>query len=172
MVPLAAAAGTLAAMAVASVSGTRGRVRALAAATVVLVTFVMRPPFDSAAPMVVEAQRDVPLQHARQPVTAYLARAYDGTPILASMDALGHYMQETSAIGLPLQAFLHEGNGDLWLDALSSPRRHVGWILIESRTDGRDALADQADRTPGFLDGFTKVAAGGDVVLYERITAH
>ncbi|HEY6358412.1 MAG TPA: hypothetical protein VIX35_09215, partial [Vicinamibacterales bacterium] len=132
MVPLAAAAGALAAMAVASVSGSRGRLGALAAVTVVLVTLVMRPPFDPRAPMVVEAQRDVPLQRARQPVTAYLARAYDGTPILASMDALGHYMQETSAIGLPLRAFLHEGNGDLWLDALSSPRRHVGWILIES----------------------------------------
>lgn len=169
MVPLSAAAGTLAAMAVASVSGSRGRIRALAAATVVLVTLVMRPPLDSAAPMVVEAQRDVPLQHARQPVTAFLARAYDGTPILASMDALGHYMQETSAIGLPLQAYVHEGNGDLWLDALSSPRRHVGWILIESRSDGRDALADRADRTPGFLDGFAEVAEGGDLVLYEKI---
>jgi len=84
------------------------------------------------------------------------------------MEALGHYMQETSAIGLPLRAFLHEGNGDLWLDALSSPRRHVGWILIESRTDGRDALADQVARRPTFLDGFEEVAAGGDVVLYQR----
>ncbi len=169
MVPLAAAAGALAAIAVASAFGSRGRLRALAAATVVLVTFVMRPPFDPDAPMVVEAQRDVPLQRARQPVTLYLARAYDGTPILASMEALGHYMQEVSAIGLPLCAFLHEGNGDLWLDALSSPRRHVGWILIESRTDGRDALADQVARRPAFLDGFEEVAAGGDVVLYKHL---
>jgi hypothetical protein len=168
MVPLVAAAGVLAAVAVASAAGSRGRLRAFSAAVVVLVTFVMRPPFDAGAPMVVEAQRDVPLQLARQPVTAYLARAYDGTPILASMDALGHYMQEMSAIGLPLRVFLHEGNGDLWLDALSSPRRHVGWILIESRTDGRDALADQVDRDPRFLEGFEEVVAGGDVVLYKR----
>jgi hypothetical protein len=168
MVPLVAAAGALTAMSVASVAGSRRRVRALLATAVVLVTFVMRPPFDASAPVVVEAQRDVPLQLARQPVTAYLARAYDGTPILASMEALGHYMQETSAIGLPLRAFLHEGNGDLWLDALSSPRRHVGWILIESRTDGRDALADRVARSPAFLDGFEEVAAGGDVVLYKK----
>jgi hypothetical protein len=171
MVPLVAAAGVLAAVAVASTPGLRGRLRALAAAVLVLVTFVMRPPFDAGAPMVVEAQRDIPLQLARQPVTAYLARAYDGTPILASMDALGHYMQEVSTIGLPLRAFLHEGNGDLWRDALASPRRHVGWILIESRTDGRDALADQVDRGPAFLEGFKEVAAGGDVVLYKR-TSH
>jgi hypothetical protein len=169
MVPLVAAAGALAAMFVATAAGSRGRLRALLATAVVLVAFVMRPPFDAGAPVVVEAQRDVPLQLARQPVTAYLARAYDGTPILASMEALGHYMQETSTIGLPLRAFVHEGNGDLWLDALSSPRRHVGWILIESRTDGRDALADQVARSPTFLDGFKEVAAGGDVVLYQRV---
>ena len=169
MVPLVAAAGVLTAIAVASVAGSRGRLRALVATVVVLVTFAMRPPFDARAPVVVEAQRDVPLQLARQPVTAYLARAYDGTPILASMEALGHYMQEMSAIGLPLRVFLHEGNGDLWLDALSGPRRHVGWILIESRTDGRDGLADQVARDPAFLDGFEQVAAGGDVVLYKRM---
>jgi hypothetical protein len=168
MVPLVAAAGALAAVAVASVAGPRGRLRALAAASLVLVTFVIRPPVDRSAPVVVEAQRDVPLQHSRQSVTMYLARAYDGAPILASMDALGHYMQEMSAIGLPLRAFLHEGNGDLWIDALSSPRRHVGWILIESRTDGRDALSDLIDRRPAFLDGFEQVASGGDVVLYRR----
>jgi hypothetical protein len=167
-VPLVAAAGALAAVAVAAAAGSRGRLRAFSAVVVVLGTFVMRPPFDAGAPVVVEAQRDVPLQLARQPVTAYLAHAYDGTPILASMDALGHYMQEMSVIGLPLRVFLHEGNGDLWLDALSSPRRHVGWILIESRTDGRDALADRVNRSPEFLDGFEEVAAGGDVVLYKR----
>jgi hypothetical protein len=168
MVPLVAAAGTLVAVAVASVVGSHGRLRALAAAAVVLVTFLMRPPFDAGAPMVVEAQREVPLQLARRPVTEYLARAYDGTPILASMDSLGHYMQELATIGLPLRDFLHEGNGDLWMDALSSPRRHVGWILIESRTDGRDALSDLVDRRPAFLDSFEEVASGGDVVLYKR----
>ena len=51
----------------------------------------------------------------------YLATVYDGTPILASMGSLGHYMQETSSIGLGIRNFLHEGNGDLWIGALAAP---------------------------------------------------
>lgn len=167
MVPLAAASGALASMALAVLVVARARM--VVATAVVLIVLIMRPPLDRTAPMVIEAQREVPLQLERQPVTAYLARQYDGAPILASMDALGHYMQETSQIGLALCDFVHEGNGDLWLDALASPRRHVGWVLIESRTDGRDALADRLARDPAFLDGFEKVAHGGDVTLYKRI---
>lgn len=166
MVPLAAASGALAAMAIAALPS---RARAVVAMVVLALALWMRPPLDPTAPMVLEAQREVPLQHARQPVTAYLARSYDGAPILASMEALGHYMQETSQIGLELANFVHEGNGDLWLDALASPRRHVGWVLVETRTDGRDALADRLARDPAFLDGFEVVAQGGDVTLYKRI---
>ena len=170
MVPLAAALGALAALPIAAIPARLVALRRLVAVAVVGVACLMRPPLDQAAPMVIEAQREVPLQQARAPVTAYLAGAYDGAPILASMDALGHYMQETSAIGLPLRAYVHEGTGDLWIDALAAPRRHVGWILIESRTDGRDALADRVAKDPGFLAGFAAVASGGDVVLYRRVS--
>jgi hypothetical protein len=170
MVPLAAALGALAALPIAAIPLRHRALRRLAAAAVVLVALVMRPPLDPSAPMVIEAQREVPLQRARAPVTAYLARAYDGTPILASMEALGHYMQETAAVGLPLRAYVHEGTGDLWLDALAAPRRHVGWMLVESRTDGRDALADRIAKDPAFLAGFEAVASGGDVVLYKHVS--
>jgi hypothetical protein len=78
-------------------------------------------------------------------------------------------MQELSAIGVPLRSFVHEGNGDLWLDALASPRRHVGWILIESRHDNRDAIASRLAEHPDLLDGFAEVAAAGDVTLYRRL---
>jgi len=167
MVPIAAACGALAALTIGALPA-RGRVRSLAAAAAVAATFFLRPPLDPTAPMVIEAQREVPLQRDRQPVTAYLASHYDHAPILASMDAVGHYMQELSAIGLPLRSFVHEGNGDLWLDALASPRRHVGWILIESRNDNRDAIASRLSEHPNLLEGFVQVASAGDVTLYRR----
>ena len=166
MVPIAAAAGALCAMAIAAIRWPRWR--GLAAGVLISLAFLERPPLDRNAPMVIEAQREAPLQRARRPVTEFLAAHYDGAPILASMDALGHYMQETSAIGLDVHNFVHEGNGDLWLDAMASPKRHVGWILIESRNDARDALAARADDHPDLLDGFQLVVRAGDVSLYER----
>jgi len=126
------------------------------------------PPFATGVPMVIEAQRERPQQRERQAVTRYLAQAYDGTPILASMGSLGHYMQETSAIGLQLRQFLHEGNGDLWIGALERPQSHVRWILIEERAEGGDVLAGRSREDPSFLDGFTRVAEGGGVALYRR----
>ena len=78
-------------------------------------------PFDDHAPMVLEAQLDRTNSFNRRAVTACLQRDYDGTTIMASMGSLGHYMQETTAIGLPLRAYLHEGNGDLWSAASAAP---------------------------------------------------
>ncbi len=118
--------------------------------------------------MVLEAQRERPSQLARAPVTAELAAHYDGEPILASMNSLGHYMQELSHVGLELHNFLDEGNGDLWSAGLKSPRIHVGWILIEEVAEGGDQLAALSRSDPHFLDGFTRVAAGGGAVLYRR----
>src|SRR5262249_34918633 len=97
----------------------RYRTDVLVAVAAILLAWMPRHPLDAQAPMVIEAQREVPLQTARAPVTDYLRREYDGSPILASMDSLSHYMQETSAIGLPIASFLHERNGDLWLDAIA-----------------------------------------------------
>jgi hypothetical protein len=109
------------------------------------------------------------LRLARRAVTAELAKIYDGTPILASMGSLGHYMQEASSIGLGIQNFLHEGNGDLWLFALRAPKRHVRWILIEEKAEGGDMLAARAREDAEFLEGFRRVAEGGGLALYRRI---
>jgi hypothetical protein len=165
MVPLVVAGAALGALACRPLPL---RLRSLAAVALIAGAVLSRPPFLSSAPMLLEAQWEVPLKDARRAVTAYLQDHYDGTPILASMSSLAHYMQETSSIGLNLANFLHEGNGDLWIDALAAPAQHVRWILIEEQAYGGDSLALRAREDPAFLEGFTRVAAAGGVALYWR----
>jgi hypothetical protein len=145
-----------------------GRLRPIAAAVWLGLALWLRPPFPSTGPMLAEAQWELPFAQARRVVTAYLTSSYDGTPILASMGSLAHYMQEVARSGFPLRDFLHEGNGDLWMDALSAPRHHVRWILIEEQALGGDLLARRARQDASFLDGFTRVSAGGGLALYRR----
>jgi hypothetical protein len=118
--------------------------------------------------MVTEAQRERPSSDARRAVTAALVAQWDGTPIMASMGSLGHYMQQMSGQGFAIKDFLHEGNGDIWTTALWGPGRFVKWILIEETAEGGDALAHQVRANPSFLDGFTRTAASGGVALYVR----
>jgi hypothetical protein len=73
-----------------------------------------------------------------------------------------------SAIGLNLRNFLHEGNGDLWIEALRSPRLSVRWILIEERAEGGDILAARARASEDFLSGFDRVIEAGGLALYRR----
>jgi hypothetical protein len=159
--------------ALALVSGAAlGRLRhplAAGAAVALLVSSVyVRTPLDAAAAMVREAQWDRRNSEARRVVTDYLSAHHDGTPIMASMGSLGHYMQEMSHAGFDLRDFLHEGNGDLWRAALERPSGHVKWILVEERAEGGDMLAARARADPAFLRGFHRASAGGGVVLYVR----
>jgi hypothetical protein len=165
MVPLVVASGALAAYAVAALPR---RVQGWAAAALLALVAYQRPPLDAHAPMVMEAQWETPYRVGRRAVSAYLDAHYDGTPILASMGSLAHYMQETAAHGLRLSNYLHEGDGDLWAAAVARPRLHVEWILIEERAEGGDVLAARAKREPSFLNGFTRVAEGGGMGLYRR----
>ncbi|HET9372123.1 MAG TPA: hypothetical protein VFO19_17805, partial [Vicinamibacterales bacterium] len=165
MAPLVVAAGALAGYALWVVPA---RGRTLGAAALVAIAIWQRPPLSPDAPVVLEAQWETPFRDGRRAVTAALARDWDGTPILASMGSLGHYMQETSAAGFDLKDFLHEGSFDLWLAATAMPRRHVRWILIEEQAEGGDVLAQRARSASAFLDGFTRVAEGGGVALYRR----
>jgi hypothetical protein len=145
--------------------------RASMAAAVALAGLVVfeRPPIAADdSPLLREAQRDLPNSAARAAVTAYLAREWDGLPIMASMGSLAHYMQETSHAGFHIHDFLHEGNGDLWIEALRTPRPHAAWILIEERAEGGDLLAALSRRRPEFLSGYKRVAEGGGVALYRR----
>ena len=164
MVPLMAAEAIAAGVA----AGYVKRARLLAVTALVLVAAVELRPFDLAAPMVVEAQWDRPNFAGRQPVSSFLRANYDGTTIMASMGSLGHYMQDLSHEGFALRDFLHEGNGDIWLNALDSPRPFAGWILIEEKAEGGDMLAIAAREHPAFLAGYSRVSEGAGLALYRR----
>jgi hypothetical protein len=167
MVPLVAASALAAGIGLASLP----RGRAVAATMLVAVAAWQAPPLDRSAPMVREARWDVLDTIRRGEVTRYLAMHYGGETILASMGSLAHYMQQTAAAGFRLRDFLHEGNGQLWQEALRSPVRHVGWIAIEERAQGGDMLFRRGREDPEFLEGFERVVAGGGLALYRRAPA-
>jgi hypothetical protein len=165
MVAVVVACGVLAGLAIAVVPR---RLRVAAAVAVCVASFASRVPWDARAPMVTEAQWETPFRLERQGVSWYLDEQYDDSPILASMGSLAHYMQESASYGLRLRDFVHEGNGDLWLETIRSPRRHVRWVAIEARAEGGDTLAARLRQDAAFLDGFDQVAAGGGVLLFRR----
>ena len=177
MVPLIAAEAIGAGLVVGhwvhwGVRGHRARVSRLALVLVLgLAAFELRP-LDAAAPMLVEAQSDRPGSRGRRAVTACLRQSYGGETIMASMGSLGHYMQELAHEGFDLRDFLHEGNGDIWLQALHGARPFVGWILIEEAAEGGDMLAQLAGEEDSLLAGFSRVCEGGGVALYRRRPPH
>jgi hypothetical protein len=140
--------------------------RPLVAAAVVAAAAIQAPPFGSQAPMIAEAQRDRENSAARRAVTDYLVRHRDGRTILMSMGSLGHYMQDLSKEGFTIHDFLHEGNGELWTFTMLRPAGIVGWIAVEERAEGGDAVFVAARRDRRFLEEFTRVAEGGGVALY------
>jgi hypothetical protein len=144
------------------------RIQPFAAALVVAVALLQAHPFDRNAPLIVESQRDAMNRVGRESVTSYLVGHRDGRTIMMSMGSLGHYMHDLSARGFVVHDFLHEGNGDIWNFAITDPRSVVGWIAIEEKAEGGDALYQEAKRHPAFLNGFTRVAEGGGVALYRR----
>ena len=149
-------------------AGTIRRARIAGAFVLVaLVAYELRP-LDRSAPMVVEAQWDRPNVPGRAAVTACLGEPHARDKIMASMASLGHYMQEASRSGFAVRDFLHEGNGDIWLAALATPRPFAGWVMIEETAEGGDMLARIARDRPAFLEGFTRVCEGAGLVLYKR----
>jgi len=164
MVPLLAAQAICAG--VAAGSWRRGRVP-LSLGLVVIVALELRP-LDLSAPMVTEAQWDRPNITARAAVTGCLTDGYRGDSIMASMGSLGHYMQDLSKAGFSIRDFLHEGNGDIWLNALFTPRPYAGWILVEEKAEGGDMLAGIARERPEFLAGYTRVCEAAGLALYRR----
>jgi hypothetical protein len=164
MVPLMAAQAVAAGL----VCGLLPRWRAAGVLAVAIAAAVELHPLDNSAPMVTEAQWDRPNITARERVTGCLRASYRGETVMASMGSLGHYMQELSRAGFSIRDFLHEGNGDVWLAALSGPKPYAGWLLIEEKAEGGDMLAALARRRPAFLNGFTRVCEAAGVVLYRR----
>ena len=76
--------------------------------------------------------------------------------------------QKAIASQVSVRDFLHEGNGDIWLAALTGPRPYAGWILIEEKAEGGDMLAVRARQRPSFLEGYERACEGAGVALYRR----
>jgi hypothetical protein len=145
------------------------RARAIVAGLLAALTFIETPPFPSTSPMIAEAQWDKYHSRERQQVITCLRQQFDGTPILASMGSLGHFMQETSHAGFGIRDFIHEGIGQIWSSSLDTgARHHAGWVVIEEKAEGGDALAKLRATSPNFLRDFTRVCEGGGVALYKR----
>jgi hypothetical protein len=137
-----------------------------AAAALVIVATLQASPLDRTAPVVVESQREAKIMEGRRVVTAYLQQHWDGRPIMISMGSLAHYMHDLSQIGIDIHDILHEGNGEIWPDALLGARGHVGWVVVEEKAEGGDSLYRQRQLNPRFLRGFSRVSEGGNVALY------
>jgi hypothetical protein len=167
MVPLMAIEAIGAGVAAGVLPGRRVRI-ACAIAVLAAAGYELRP-LDASAPMVVEAQWDRPNRPLRERVTTCLDRPGSGDKIMASMGSLGHYMQEASHAGFAIRDFLHEGNGDIWLAALQSPRPFAAWVLIEEKAEGGDMLAKIARERPSFLAGYSRVCEGAGLALYKRL---
>jgi hypothetical protein len=154
-------------------AGGRGRgvrLDVLLMAVLIGSTLVESPPWRGDAPMLEEAQWDVPFSVGRRAVTACLVADYHGEKILASMASLAHYMQELSRQGFALDDFLNEGNGVLWNLAMETgPASHTGWMLVEERAEGGDVLAQRIRLDSSFTRGMTRVCEGGGVALYRRV---
>jgi hypothetical protein len=133
---------------------------------------VESPPWSgSRAPLIAEAEWDVPVSIERRAVTACLVE-YRGEKILASMGSLAHYMQELAAQGFAISDFVNEGNGTLWDIAMSKgPAPFVGWMLVEEHAEGGDVLATRIRQDDAFAQGMARVCEGGGVALYRRTTA-
>jgi len=125
-------------------------------------------PFDHTAPMIVEARREEPDQRERLAVTAALTRAWDGSPILMSMGSLGHYMHDLGREGFDIRDFIHEGSGEIWPASLLEPHAHARFLIVEEYAEGGDVFAQLLRTRPDVAEKFRRVAAGGNVVLYER----
>jgi len=150
----------------------RRRFAYLLAAVLIVSAFVESPTWSgSRAPVIEEAEWDVPISLERRAVTRCLAPAYRGEKVLASMGSLAHYMQELSAEGFAIADFVNEGNGTLWDIAMSTgPAPYVGWMLVEEQAEGGDVLAQRIRQDRSFARGMERICEGGGVALYRRIS--
>ena len=148
----------------------RRRGAGIALAMVLVVSqLVESPSWGLHAPMIEEAQWDVPRSIERRTVSACLRDQYHGEKILASMGSLAHYMQELSREGFRIADFIHEGNGDLWTFALETgPAPHAGWMIVEEQSEGGDILTHRMREDAGFTRRMIRTCAGGGIALYRR----
>jgi hypothetical protein len=167
MVPMVAACALFGGVGIGQL---RSAAIARALAMVLIASSLLESPIGSStAPMLEEAQWDVPRSRERRAVTACLVPEYRGDKVLASMGSLAHYMQELSHDGFRIADFVHEGNGIIWQLAMQTgPAPHAGWMLIEEQAEGGDVLAQRVRADASFTRGMVRVCEGGGVALYRR----
>jgi hypothetical protein len=166
MIPVAAASAIYAGVAVGVV---RRQAVYIIAGLLIGITLVQSPPWRQDAPMLLEAQWDLPASAGRRAVTSCLAGTYAGEKVLASMGSLAHYMQELSHEGFRIADFIHEGNGVIWdLAMQTGPAPHAGWMLVEEQAEGGDVLAQRIRGDAAFTNGMNRICEGGGVALYRR----
>jgi hypothetical protein len=144
----------------------RARLGWIAGAALVALTAWQAPPFDAGRHSSANHSAKSGRRAGRTVVTDYLREHHDGRPIMMSMGSLAHYMHDLSTSGFAIRDFLHEGNGEVWWMAMERPRGIVGWIVVEERAEGGDALYWQGQKDARFFEGFERVAEGGNVGLY------
>ena len=167
MIPVVAACALFAGISIGMLKARQAR--ALLATALIASLAIESPLWDGSAPLIVEAQLDVPASLNRRAVTECLVREYRDEKILASMASLAHYMHELSQAGLDIADFVNEGNGVIWDTALETgPALHAGWMLVEEEAEGGDILAQTIRRNTHFTRGMTRVCEGGGVALYRR----
>ncbi len=70
---------------------------------------------------------------------------------------------------LPMKSYIHEGNQDIWDEALKKPEKHAEWVVIQHAERGqpsRDKIAARLLENPKLLDSFDLVYKDGGLELY------
>jgi hypothetical protein len=150
------------ALGLALAAATRGRKAALAVAILLAASQGLALP--RPLPVLVEATRDEWAVQARHAGLVTLRREYRGGRILAALSASSPLVFD---LRLPVREIVHEGNEDLWKEALQHPAAVAAWVIIYPW----DPLGELTRTRPGFPEGFVAVRRLGSATLYARTPA-
>jgi hypothetical protein len=96
----------------------------------------------------------------------YLRQNYDGGRILISA-RLDWLIYES---GLPIKELIHEGNRDLWQEALQDPSSYARWIVMSGTQPGltADAVLNALHDSPVVAQNYAKVFDSRGLTIYRR----
>jgi hypothetical protein len=96
----------------------------------------------------------------------YLRENYDGGHILISA-RLDWLIYES---GLPIKELIHEGNRDLWREALQDPSAYARWIVMSGTQPGltADAVLNALYDSPIVAEDYAKVFDSRGLTIYRR----
>ena len=150
------------ALGLALAAATRGRKAAQAAALVLAASQGLALP--RPLPVLVEATRDQWAVQARHAGLVALRQEYRGGRILLALSAASPLVFDSR---IPVREIVHEGNEDLWKEALQRPAAVAAWVVIYPW----DPLGELTRTRPGFPEGFVAVRRLGSATLYARTPA-